>query len=116
MSAFENKVAEQYRSQGWTVFRSGWPDMLCVRSNIDGTISIMAVEAKTSRDLFRGNQKKVCTALSLVMPVREVREGPGYGDTLNRNDMHALVIDGERSARFETEKELTEWLTEREEL
>lgn len=113
MSKFEDKVAAAYAAQGWTVFRNGWPDMLLVRADADGKLELKAVEAKSEKDNFHGNQLKVCAVLSTVMPMFEVQEGHGYGGDAPMPRACELFIDVKRMAGFETAKDVSEWITEK---
>ena len=93
MTTFEKKVKAVLEDQGWEVMHNGWPDFLCVRKLPNGKLEVRAVEVKTKKDELRPNQRRNMAALSTVMTVREIREGPGYGDSLNRSDMCALIFD-----------------------
>jgi hypothetical protein len=102
-SSFEDKVAGYFKEEGWEVLRNGWPDLLCVRPRKGGGYDLMAVEVKSKRDKLRDNQKRNLAMLSTVMPVREVREGPGYGNrTLPKaGDVAVLIYDMERYQHHE---------------
>lgn len=73
MTELEKIVKTRYEELGWTVYSSGWPDLLCVRSG-----EIRAVEVKGYRDAFRGNQSDVLIALSQYIPVRTAHPGSPY--------------------------------------
>ncbi len=116
MSNFEDKVAAGYEAEGWKVYRNGWPDMLLVRKNADGKLEVKAAEVKSKTDDFRGNQLKVCVALSLFLPVREVCEGIGYGDATPINGAFELIVD-ETRVRYSYRKphriSVEDWLLEK---
>lgn len=100
MNFFEERVKQAYENQGWAAIRDGWPDFLMYRV-VDGKVELRAVEVKSEQDKLRPNQKKMLALLSTVMDVRDVHTGPGYGDELNRDDMHALVYDVRRYKEYE---------------
>jgi hypothetical protein len=85
---FEQLVKDEFERDGWTVYTSGWPDLLCVRGD-----EVKAVECKSKNDVFRGNQAAVLRTLAQFMKVRTAHPGPGFGDDLDSNDLHLLVVD-----------------------
>lgn len=90
---FEKKAKARYEAEGWEVLTSGWPDFLLVKKCADGTLELKGVEAKSKGDKLRPNQRRTLAALSTVMSIRIVGEGPGYGDS--EHDMHQLVYNRE---------------------
>ena len=57
---FEDEVTILLERYGWTTLRSGWPDVLCFKTDGE-TAQIMGVEVKTAHDKIRANQQ-VCHA------------------------------------------------------
>lgn len=88
MTEFEKAAKEKFESEGWTVLTSGWPDMLLIRGD-----EIKAVEAKTKEDGFTQGQVQMMNALTKIMDVVTVHEGPGFGT--NESKMHVLVWNEE---------------------
>lgn len=51
-------VRNRLESEGWTVYRGGWPDFLCCK-RINGKWHYKAVEVKSSGDDLRPNQQDI---------------------------------------------------------
>ena len=99
LSKFEQKAKARYIADGWEVLDSGWPDFLLVKKRDDGTLELKGVEAKSKNDKLRSNQQRLLAALSTVLKIRIVGEGPGYGT--NEIDMHHLIYYRERYEEFD---------------
>lgn len=87
MSAFEDKVAAQLESEGWTVYRNGWPDMLAVKT-VGGKTLVRAAEAKSKKDVFHGNQLNVLYALADRVQTEVFNESPS--GAIERSDLSAM--------------------------
>lgn len=67
-TAFEKRVADCYRQQGWRVLRGGWPDFLMTRDR-----HVLAVEAKTEHDPLSPEQRLMHGVLGHWVPIITVR-------------------------------------------
>ena len=90
MNKFERKVADKLEAEGWTVLNSGWPDFLAVKKKANGKWELKAVEVKSKKDSLRPNQCEMLDALSTIIPVRIMVEGPGFGE--NESEIATLVF------------------------
>lgn len=91
MNKFEREVANKLESEGWTVLNSGWPDFLAIKKNAKGKWELKAVEVKSRGDSLRPNQCEMLDALSTILPVRIMVQGPGFGD--NEKEIATLVFN-----------------------
>jgi len=70
MNELEKKAKAALEARGWAVYRSGWPDFLCVKDN-----KVMAAEVKSDKDRVRDNQRIIHQILvGAGIPVKIVRE------------------------------------------
>ena len=82
MNERENSILAALREQGWTVYRDGWPDFLCLRLNSGATegtqptLEAVAVEVKSPEDKPSEAQHRMHEALErLGIPVAIARPG-----------------------------------------
>ena len=82
MNERENSILTALREQGWTVYRDGWPDFLCLRLNSGATegtqptLEAVAVEVKSPEDKPSEAQHRMHEALErLGIPVAIARPG-----------------------------------------
>ena len=52
----EEAVLDEFKAQGWSAIRNGWPDYLLVRSKDDGKLEFMGLEVKHGKDSLRDAQ------------------------------------------------------------
>jgi hypothetical protein len=81
MNKLECEVQRIYERKGCRVLRSGWPDFLMIRGR-----QLFAVEVKSESDEVSAAQRLIFDALSLRLPVFQVRPGVGYADNLAGRD------------------------------
>jgi hypothetical protein len=63
MKTTEELALDEFKAEGWSAFRNGWPDYLLVRPRQDGQLEVMGLEVKSGRDELTGLQIAVHTAL-----------------------------------------------------
>jgi len=64
--------------QGYKVLTSGWPDLLAIKTDPDGSIHTVAWEIKSAQDPVRPHQKEMHDALrDAGLTVSVLRLGPG---------------------------------------
>jgi len=81
MNPLEREISEIYRKQRWQVLRAGWPDFLLVRNGY-----LVGIEVKSPPDKISAVQARMFNALSLLIPIVEVRKGIGWGSNVNLGD------------------------------
>lgn len=68
-------TAKSLQDEGWTVYRGGWPDFLCIR-HTEENLEVIGVEVKTYGDVVRSNQCRMHKALeSIGISVRVIYQG-----------------------------------------
>jgi hypothetical protein len=59
----EESVLAEFKTEGWSPMRNGWPDYLLVRSTADGKLEFLGLEVKCDRDQLSDEQRAMHVAL-----------------------------------------------------
>ena len=59
----EEAALAQFKAEGWSALRNGWPDYLLIRTNSDGKLEFMGLEVKSGNDRVRDHQIALHLAL-----------------------------------------------------
>ena len=63
MKTNEEAALAEFKADGWSPMRNGWPDYLLVRSTPDGKLDFLGLEVKCDRDRLSDEQRAMHVAL-----------------------------------------------------
>jgi hypothetical protein len=74
MRKTEEAALEEFKKDGWSELRNGWPDYLLIRSAGDGKLEFMGLEVKCNKGDLSNEQRAMHVALVAAGIKVEVRK------------------------------------------